>query len=450
MTRSAQNHIVAPRICVPIIITKELSLDKQSNTTTAITKDVTCPFCGILCDDLVIQNQDNNLTVIENGCPKSIAIYEKDLPDVSAQIKGKNISSDDAIDAVCKILKKSHTPLIAGLGTDVSGMRSVMELADKTGAVLDHMHGEGLIRNTLVLQDLGWIMTTMAEIKNRADLVIFAGTDATNFSRFYERVIWNEHSMFKLKNDDREIVYIGDKLNSKPGINPNGKRPTVLDCKTEEIGEIISSLHALVAGATLDVKEVAGIKVQTLQTLAEKMKSTKYGVIVWAPGELNIPHADLTIQNFCETVKYLTRFTRFAGFSLGGNDGGMTANSVCAWQSGYPLRVNFNKGYPDYDAHRYSTHNVLKNKEVDSLLWISSFSSNIKIPRASIPTVVLGMPDAKLSFKPDVFIPISTPGVDHTGQIIRTDSVISLPLKKLRTSPYASVNSVLNQVIERI
>ncbi|HIF50983.1 MAG TPA: formylmethanofuran dehydrogenase subunit B [Thiotrichaceae bacterium] len=430
--------------------TKELSLDKKSNASTAITKDVTCPFCGILCDDLVIQNQNNKLKVIENGCSKAIEMFQKELPESSAQIKGKNVSLDDAIDSVCKILKKSHTPLIAGLGTDVSGIRNVMELADKTGAILDHMHGNGLIRNTLVLQDLGWIMTTMAEIKNRADLVIFAGTDATNFSRFYERVIWNKESMFKLKNDDRQIVYIGANLNSKPGINPNGKRPTVLDCETEEIGEIISSLHALVAGATLDVNEVAGIKVKTLQTLAEQMKTAKYGVIVWAPGELDFPHAELTIQNFCETVKYLTRFTRFAGFSLGGNDGGMTANSVCAWQSGYPLRVNFNKGYPDYDAYRYSTHNVLKNKEVDSLLWISSFSSNINTPHASIPTIVMGMPDTKLKFKPDVFIPVSTPGIDHTGQIIRTDSVVSLPLKKVRTSPYASVPSVLNQVIERM
>jgi formylmethanofuran dehydrogenase subunit B len=425
-------------------------LDKSSKITAAITRDVTCPFCGILCDDLVIQNQNDTLKVIENGCPKAIASFQKELPETSARINEQNVSLDDAIDLTCKILKKSHTPLIAGLGTDVSGMRRVMELADKTGAILDHMHGNGLIRNTLVLQDLGWIMTTMAEIKNRADLVIFAGTDATNFPRFYERVIWNEESMFKLKSDNRQIVYIGNKLNAKPGINPDGKRPIILDCETEQIGEIVSTLHALVSGANLDVKEVAGIKINILQTLAENMKSAKYGVIVWAPGELDIPHAELTIQNFCEIVKYLTRFTRFAGFALGGNDGGMTANSVCAWQSGYPLRVNFNKGYPEYDAHRYSTKNVLKNKEADSLLWISSFNSTINSPRASIPTIVMGMPDTKLNFKPDVFIPVSTPGIDHTGQIIRTDNVISLPLKKVRTSPYASVSSVLKQVIERM
>lgn len=425
-------------------------MEEKTNYSNTIMESVTCPLCGILCDDLVIQNKENHLKVLKNGCPKSKAIIQKEITKSSAQLKGRNVSLDEAIDHASDILKKSHTPLFAGLGTEVSGMRKVMELADKTGAILDHMHGDGLIRNTLVLQDLGWIMTTMAEIKNRADLIIFAGTDATNFSRFYERVIWNKNSMFMKKNQEKEIVYIGDNLNSKPGISPSGKRPTHLKCKTEKIGEIISSLHALASEATLDVKDVAGIKISKLKALAEKMKTTQYGVIVWAPSELDIPHAELTIQNFCETVKYLTRFTRFAGFSLGGNDGGMSATGVSAWQSGYPLRVNFNKGYPDYDAHRYSTKNVLKNKEVDSLLWISSFESEKTPPRASIPTIVLGNPGYNLGFKPDVFIPVSTPGIDHVGQIIRTDSVVSLPLKQLRRSPYESVHSVLKQITDRI
>ena len=425
-------------------------MHKKSNISSTISKDVTCPFCGILCDDLVIQNQAETLKILKNGCPKAAAAFESKQLVTSAKIKGKNVPLSEAIDAICNILKKSQNPLFAGLGTDVDGMRQVMHLADKTGATVDHMHGEALIRNSLVLQDLGWITTTMTEIRNRADLIIFAGTDANNYPRFFERTIWNKESMFKLKSEQREIVYIGNQLDGSAGINPNGKRPSFLNCKTEQIGEVISSLHALITGAVLDIEKVAGIKIKTLQSLAEKMKTAKYGVIVWSAAELNIPHAELTIQNFCELVKYLTRFTRFAGFSLGGDDGATSANSVCAWQSGYPLRVNFNKGYPEYDAQRNSTHKLLKNKEVDSLLWISSFSSKVNSPCASIPTIVLGTPETKLKFKPDIFIPVSTPGVDHSGQLIRADSVVSLPLKKLRTSSYANVSSILKQVIERI
>ncbi|MFT5425862.1 MAG: formylmethanofuran dehydrogenase subunit B [Gammaproteobacteria bacterium] len=410
-----------------------------------VLKDVPCPFCSLICDDLVVENTENKLTVNENGCIKAKTHFSQALPKDSPALKGKPCSLDQAIEATAKILKQSSAPLLAGLGTDIGGMRSVMQLADNIGATIDHMHSDGAIRNTLVLQDLGWVMTTMSEIKNRADFILFAGTDASNYPRFFERVIWNKDSLF-VNTLKRKIVYIGDKLNTSAGKNPEGKLPTVLKCKQEDIGEIISVLHAIIAGNKIRQTKVAGINLTTLQKLAEQMKQAKYGVIVWAPGELDFPHAELTIQNYCELVKYLTRTTRFAGFTLAGNDGGVSANSLSAWQSGFPLRVNFSQGYPKHDANKNSTKNLLQNKEVDSLIWISSFSSNVNPPEAKIPTIVLATPGTKLNFKPDVFIPVATPGIDHAGQLIRTDSVVSLTLKKMRDSEYMSVGDILNRI----
>ncbi len=414
-----------------------------------VLKDVPCPFCSLICDDLIVQNTEGNLIVKENGCAKAKIHFSQSLPDDTPALKGKSCSIDEAIEAAAKILKQSSQPLLAGLGTDIDGMRSVMQLADNIGATIDHMLSDGAIRNTLVLQDLGWIMTTMSEIKNRADFIIFAGTDTSNYSRFFERVIWNKDSMFT-NPKQRKIIYIGDKLDTSAGKSPEGKLPTVLKCKQEEISEIISVLHAIIAGNDIQQPKIAGINLTTLKKLAEQMKQAKYGVIVWAPGELNFPHAELTIQNFCELVKYLTRTTRFAGFTLGGNDGGVSANSLSAWQSGFPLRVNFSKGYPSQDVGRNSTKNLLKNKEVDALVWISSFSSNINPPKAKIPSIVLAIPGTKLNYQPDVFIPVATPGVDHSGQLIRTDNVVSLTLKKLRDSKYMSVGDILNRVNQSI
>lgn len=415
-----------------------------------ISCNVTCPFCGILCDDLVIENSGGRLKVLKNGCPKAVTAFEKRLAASNPRIKGKVVSLDEAIIEAARLLEESRTPLITGLGCDVAGMRQVMRLADKTSAIVDHMRGDVLIRNMLVLQDLGWITTSLGEIKNRADMVIFAGTDASSHPRFFERIIWHEKALFLRKNVEREIVYIGDRLDTKPGVSPKGKRPLLINCKTDQIGEIVSTLHAIITGASIDAAEVAGIKTQTLEKLAEKMKQARYGVIVWSAADLDIPHAELTIQNFCETVKYLTRITRFAGFSLDGDNGTTTAANVCAWQSGYPLRVNFNKGYPDYDAHRYSTRHVLKSKEADALVWISSFGVASSLPLPKIPIIVLATPDTRLDFEPDVFIPVATPGVDHAGQLFRTDGVVALPLKQLRRSCFLGVHTILQQLITRL
>ena len=160
--------------------------------------------------------------------------------------------------------------------------------------------------------------------------------------------------------------------------------------------------------------------------------AARYGVIVWAPGELlDIDHPELTIQSICELVKYLNRTTRFAGLSLGGNDGGASVVNVCAWLSGYPLRVSFATGPPAYNPYRYSTKEVLQKHGVDALVWISSFSSDKKPPVAAIPSIVLADHIPKVERATDVFVPVGTPGVHHAGQLIRADNVVSLRLQGL-------------------
>lgn len=413
-------------------------------------KEVACPYCSLLCDDLVINNQNGGLRVVENGCHLVDKEIQAPQTRSKAQIKGKNASLEEAVKEAVRILKRSKMPLISGLGTDLAGARSAMHLAEKSGAIIDHMYNDGSVKNSLVLQDLGWVMTTMAEIRNRADLIIFAGTDASKYPRFYERVINNDSTLFRGQLNNRELVYIGDGLKTSQGKTKSGKRPTIINCKPEHIGEIISVVHTMIVGDHIDSDVIHGVKLNTLINLAEKMKQASYGVIVWAPGELDFPHSELTIQNFCEVIKYLTRTTRFAGFSLGGNDGGTTALNVSAWQSGYPLRVSFNKGYPEYDPHIYSTSNSLKNRRVDSMLWISSISSSVTPPKADIPSIVLATPNTRLGYRPDVYIPVGTPGIDHKGHLFRTDSVVSLPLKQLRQTSLSSVSDILNQLIEQL
>lgn len=410
-------------------------------------QDVTCPFCSLLCDDLVVENRNDVLKVKKNGCRKAIHHFEHIPTLTSPRLKGKNVSLDEAIAAAVKLLRKSSLPLITGMGTDVNGARSAMLLAEKTGAIIDHAHGDGAVCNIRVLQDHGWIMTTMAEIKNRADFIIFAGTDGiTNYPRFAERALWSEGAMFNKKNRQRDIVYIGDNLDTSAGKTSSGKKPAVIQCRQEEIIEIFSTLHAMIADNSIPNETIAGVKKTTLQQLVDKMKQASYGVIVWSPGELNFPHAELTIQSISELVKYLNRTTRFAGFSLGGNDGGASVMSVCTWQSGYPLRVSFSKGYPEYDPHKYSTKNTLTNKKVDALLWISSITSDIKPPVAKIPSIVLAADDPETTFKPDVLIPVGTPGMDHGAQMVRTDSVVSLRLRQLRNQVHPAVSEILDRI----
>jgi len=419
------------------------------NTNVVIHHNVPCPFCSLLCDDLSIQDLDGKLKIIGNGCNKAVCQFERPSKKLEPRIKGKVCKLNDAILHAVKILRSSKHPLFAGLGTDVDGLRSVIALAEQTGGILDHMHSDAAMHNIKVLQDQGWVMTTLAEIKNRADLIMFVGTDASaNYPRFFERFVWNKNSLNNIS--QRDIIYIGDNQNIRDGISPAGRKPVNIHCKQKNLGEIISTLHALVVGNKIKKTTIGGLPLPVLEKLAVTMAEARYGVVVWAPGELDLAHAELTIQSLCELIKYLNRTTRFAGLSLGGNDGGASAINVCTWLSGYPIRISYATGAPEYNPYRYSTARIMQQKEVDALVWISSFGADKNPPRIDAPTIILSDQPVKTERAPDVFIPVATPGIHHKGQLVRTDNVVSLRLKKIIHGQHESTAVVLDRILQSL
>jgi len=76
-----------------------------------------------------------------------------------------------------KLIGKAALPLFGGLATDVEGMRAVMSIADRSGGIVDHALSEAQYRNFKILQTTGWTTTTLTETRNRADLIIIAGSD---------------------------------------------------------------------------------------------------------------------------------------------------------------------------------------------------------------------------------------------------------------------------------
>jgi formylmethanofuran dehydrogenase subunit B len=408
-------------------------------------KNVTCPFCALHCDDLVVDLEAQDLRVVEHGCPKATAGFERKVEPISAQIEGQPVSPDEAIKRAATILRSSQKPLYAGLATDVEGTRAVMAIADQTRGIVDHMNTAGMMRNMRAVQSQGWIATTMGEVKNRADLLVFVGTDGGNFPRLFERVVWNEEAMFLSKPQEREIIFVGNGL-----MPPERGRVTQIKCETSNLPVVANALRSLVHGNDLTARSVGGVKVADLKALADRMRAARYGVVFWEPAKLDFPHADLTIRTVCDIIGDLNQTTRFAGFPLVGNEGGQSAQSVCAWQSGYPLRVSFQSGHPEYDPIGNGASTLLENGEVDALVWISSITAGRTPPLTQVPTIVLAEPGMTFSKPPDVYIPVGTPGLDHVGRMIRCDNVVSVPMRKLRKLDYPSVAEALLSIQQEL
>ena len=416
-------------------------------TNPGVWQDVSSPFCGIASDDLTLKIDGNTVTILENGDAVTKAGFETPITDTSPRIKGKEVSLDEAVFHVAALLRDSKQPVISGMATDVNGARSALALADKSRATIDNMDSSAAFRNLLVLQDTGWMTTTLTEVRNRVDLLLVVGSDLeADYPRFYERMVWNKESMFDQDIESRQVIYLGKTPSGNASTSPKGKKARLIPCDDADLPEVISVLRALAKGKTIQAEQVGGIAVSELAQLAEQLKQAKYSVVAWSAASLNFSHAEATVQMLCEMIKELNADTRCSGLPLGGKEGGMTANQVAAWQSGYPMRTNFNRGYPDYDPYLCDSNRMLINNEVDTLLWISSFNINRIPPTSNATTVVLGRSGMTLEKEPEVFIPVGTPGIDHEGRTFRTDSVVTVPLRKLRDSGLPSTFDVLTAV----
>ena len=410
--------------------------------------EVPSPFCGIGTDDLIIQVDDLAVKVIENGCAVNTPAFEQTMTDSSARVDGKEVSLEVAVAKAAELLRASNQPVIGGCATDVNGMRGVMALADRSGAVVDNMNFTGARRNFLALQDTGWMNTTLAEIKNRCDYFLVVGVDLEGFApRFFERYLWNQESMFLDDTSQRQVVYIGKAPSGGASTSPAGIKAKVLPCADEDLPEVMAVLRALVKGKKIIAECICGIAASDLHSVAEQLKAAKYGVVTWAAGALNFDQAELTVQMLSEMVKDInTMDTRCSGFPLGGKEGDQTANQVCGWTSAYPARARFSSGFPEYDPFLYDSNVMLVNGEADVLVWVQAFNAASVPPQTELPTIVVARSGMTFAKEPDVFIPVGTPGIDHAGHAYRLDNVVAIRLKKCRDSGLPSTADVLNAI----
>lgn len=422
----------------------------KNSTNSILPIPATCPACGLLCDD--IQLTSSAPVAIKNGCAKSLVFFEQSFQKQAAitsnfkntpSLSGKPSDIKTAIGAAADILRNCQQPLFGGLGTEIQGMRAIMHLAKKTNATLDHLHSESTVRNTLALQNSGWLTTTLAEIRNRADVILAIGTDiASSQPRFFEKLVWNKDNLFNKPKP--EIIYLGVPAEkTQAGIAPDGTPPIVIPAETVNLPEIINTLNALLNNKKITTETVGGVAVATLLTLLDKLKTAKYAIVVWSAASLKFAHTELAIQSIVQLINTLNETSRAAGLPLNSGDGDTSVNNTSTWLSSYPTRSRYQNGKPEYDTYHFSTQKQLQH--CDALLWVSTFNPYLP-PKIKIPTIVVGHPDMQFEHQPDVFIPVGIPGVDHTGMMFRVDSSITLPLHKLRESELPSLSDVINQI----
>lgn len=388
-----------------------------------------CPFCPLLCDSASVTasaSAGGALEVHGTECARAaaaLAQFKLEPSVAKPRVDGRDCDLDTAVAAAAKLLAASRQPLFAGLGTDVSGARALYPLACATGAISDPMAGVALMQALRPLQDRGGFTTTLAEVRNRADVIVLLGAPGPNAEDFLRRGGLGEDLVAA-----RHFVSIGHDV---PAQLLGAARTTSESIPWQgDVHATAATLAALVAGRA--VRDAA----PALIALAARLKAATYAVIVWDAAALTA-NGGLVTEAVQRTVAELNKKTRAAAFPLGGSVTASTVNQVFAWLSGLPLRSRAGPGGLEHEPYCFDAKRLLADGSVDALLWISSFGPDFPLPETALPRIVIGHPSMALPADENgvVVIPVSTPGVGSAGHLFRTDGVVLMPLLAIPDYP---------------
>ena len=419
----------------------------------AVASPWTCPFCPLACDHLgvAVGAAAQPLALRGGECPlasRHLANFSAAPSIVTPQVDGRACDFDTAVAAAARLLGASRQPLFGGLATDVAGARALYPLACATGAICDPAGGDALMHGLRALQDRGQFTTTLAEVRTRADLIVFVGGLPTDLAP----LVGLRCGIGDPQVAQRQVVVLGPTADDAATLESwaaksAGEGGVVVQTLAlhGDLFDTLALLCALVAG-----RGVAAAPAH-LRSLAERLRAARYAVLVGAPARLPAQGA-LLVEAVHRLVGTLNLDTRAAALWIGGGDGAATVNQVFAWLSGLPLRSRAGPRGLEHQPLAFAAGRLLADSAVDALLWVSSFDAAALPPANTLPMVLLGHPAQGVAAAgrgtvPTVFIPVATPGIGSSGHLFRTDGTVLMPLVAVYRDRRPSVADVLGRIL---
>jgi formylmethanofuran dehydrogenase subunit B len=415
----------------------------------AVFTNVACAQCGCVCDDLVIHLDGDRIVEAGNACTIAEQVFDRinqRRPAIAA-IRGTACELAAALEAATEILHGSRAPLIFGMGRSATdGHRAAIQLAETLGGAIDSTGTAIEAAAILALQQQGAVTCTLGEVRQRADLVIFWGCDPeTTHPRHLERYSAFPASEF-LPNGRQDRTLIAIQEDWTP---TGGQADLVLTVAPGRHFELLTTLRQLIRDPEAACQTDCGIPVPALRELARRCCSARYGTIFYG-SELargSVPH--LTLETLHRFIAELNTRTRFTVRRLGGT----SPQNVLAWQTGFPLAVDFRKGFPRAQPGEFSAEILLERREVDACLMIGSQALESLSAAAldqvkSLPTILIDPVDREPWLPATVSFTCAVYGIHAAGTVYRMDDV-PLPLRQLISTSYPTEAALLQELNER-
>ena len=423
-----------------------------------IVKDATCTFCGCVCDDIDLHVKDEKQivkAVRACGLGKAWFLNHEIDERPSCLIEGQPASVEEGVERTAKILTEAIYPITYGLSDSTSeAQRVAVGITDWIDGTIDTTTSVCHGPSGIAFQGVGEVTCTLGEVANRADMVMFWGSNpAESHPRHFTKYSLMPKGMFVPNGRKDRTCVIVDVRRTKSARAAD----IFIQIKPRRDFEGLWTLRALAQDIELDGDQVerdTGVSLSIWQDLMERMKACKFGVIFFGMGLTMTRGKHCNSEALLALVRDMNKYTRFTCKPNRGHGNVTGADNVVTWRTGYPFGVNMSRGYPRFNPGEYTTADTLARGEADAALIIaadpmSNFSQPAREHLKTIPYIALDPKETPTTRAAAVAFTVSTYGINTGGTVYRMDDV-PIPLRPAFKSPHPSDFDVLSAIEKRV
>ena len=421
--------------------------------------DALCPFCGCLCDDLTIVVEDNKIIEAKQACKLGSAkIMGHHRIKAPMMRKDKNsefteVSYEEAINEAANILSNSKRPLLYGWASAVCEVhKKGILLAEELGAIIDSCATVCHAPSTLAVHEKGLPSATLGQIKNRADVIVFWGSNPVHaHPRHMGRYSVFAKGLFSEKGrKGRKVIVVDVRKTDTANMADEFVQ---LEQGSDYL--VVSALRAILSGHADVVPEtVGGVPKEQLNKMVDLLKTGKFVGIFFGMGLTQSKSRYKNIDNAISLVTELNAFTKCVITPMRGHYNVTGFGNVCAWETGFATAVDFARGAPYYNPGETAANDVLTRKETDAAMIIAGdagahFPADSVRHLARIPVVQIDPYWNPTTEVANVVIPVAICGVEVEGTAYRMDGV-SLRMRKMIEPTHPPDTEILEKITERV
>jgi formylmethanofuran dehydrogenase subunit B len=405
-----------------------------------VTTNVTCLGCGCACDDIDVVVNDGRIVEARNTCALGAAWFAAGDAPVRCLVDGHDAPLEDALDKAAELLTAARRTLVyLAPGLSCEAQRTGVGVADLLRGVIDSTTTNTALDVVLASQERGFASATLGELRNRADVIVFWAVDIERrYPRFTSRYAPMPVGMhLRAGRASRTVIAVDV---GRATTLADADQRVVID-PADEVATL-TALQTVVAAPTGERQAFANREARVwaqARDLATPLLAGQYVALVYdAEPDQRAARSSSRFDALVGLAQSLNHATRCAAIGLRAGDNRSGADAMLTAQTGYPLAVDFARGYPRYSPYDGSASGHLSRREVDAALILGdagTLPETVAGALRSVRHVIIG-PRASTSSppRPSVAIDTGVPGIHSDGTALRTDDV-PLPLRPSLLGP---------------